>query len=170
MNWEAIAAIGELVGAIAVVVSLAYLAIQIRQNTKQVAEQAKALQLEAHNSSAADFTRFRHSIIQSPQVASVWRKGKENYQELQDDERTQADELFRDFFWAFANTFFRNLNDQAVTNDMWEMTENFLRPYLELPGVQQWWTTSRPEYPPVFVERVDSLCDLVNSRSGNELD
>jgi heme/copper-type cytochrome/quinol oxidase subunit 1 len=34
MNWEAIAAIGELIGAVAVVVTLIYLAAQIRHNTK----------------------------------------------------------------------------------------------------------------------------------------
>jgi hypothetical protein len=36
MNWEAIGAIGEAVGAVAVVASLVYLAVQIRQNTKSV--------------------------------------------------------------------------------------------------------------------------------------
>jgi hypothetical protein len=35
MNWEAIAAIGEDVGAFGVIVSLGYLAIQIRQNTRR---------------------------------------------------------------------------------------------------------------------------------------
>ncbi len=34
MNWDAISAVGEIVGALAVVVSLIYLATQIRQNTK----------------------------------------------------------------------------------------------------------------------------------------
>jgi hypothetical protein len=34
MNWDAIGAVGELVGAVAVVVTLAYLASQLRQNTK----------------------------------------------------------------------------------------------------------------------------------------
>ena len=39
MNWEAIGAIGEIIGAVAVVVTLAYLAIQIRNNT-QIARSA----------------------------------------------------------------------------------------------------------------------------------
>jgi len=33
MNWDAIGAVGEIVGATAVVVSLIYLAVQVRQNT-----------------------------------------------------------------------------------------------------------------------------------------
>jgi hypothetical protein len=36
MNWEAIGAVGETVGALAVLVTLVYLAVQIRQNTKAV--------------------------------------------------------------------------------------------------------------------------------------
>lgn len=34
MNWEAIATIAELVGAIGVIASLVYLAVQIRDNTR----------------------------------------------------------------------------------------------------------------------------------------
>ena len=36
MNWHAIGAIGEIVGATAVVVTLIYLSIQMRQNTASV--------------------------------------------------------------------------------------------------------------------------------------
>ena len=36
MNWDAIGAIGEVVGALAVFITLGYLAVQIRQNTKAV--------------------------------------------------------------------------------------------------------------------------------------
>ena len=34
MNWDAIGAIGEILGAIGVIVTLGYLAVQIRQNTR----------------------------------------------------------------------------------------------------------------------------------------
>jgi hypothetical protein len=42
MNWEAIGAIAELVGAGAVVLTLIYLSIQLRQNTVQVTHSAMA--------------------------------------------------------------------------------------------------------------------------------
>lgn len=41
MNWEAVSAISEIIGAIAVVVSLIYVAAQIRQNTKMMRSGAK---------------------------------------------------------------------------------------------------------------------------------
>ena len=36
MNWEAIGAVGEVVGAMAVIVTIAYLARQIRANSNQM--------------------------------------------------------------------------------------------------------------------------------------
>jgi hypothetical protein len=42
VNWEAVGAIGEIVGAIAVVATLLFLTVQLRQNTKSVDEARKA--------------------------------------------------------------------------------------------------------------------------------
>jgi len=42
MNWEAIGAVSETIGAIAVVVTLIYLAVQIRQNSENLAAQVRA--------------------------------------------------------------------------------------------------------------------------------
>jgi len=41
MNWDAIGAVGQVVGAVGVVVTLFYLATQIRQNSKQLAAQSR---------------------------------------------------------------------------------------------------------------------------------
>lgn len=49
MNWEAISAISDIVGAVAVVISLVYVAAQIRQNTKMARSGAKQSLTEAAN-------------------------------------------------------------------------------------------------------------------------
>jgi hypothetical protein len=41
MNWEAIGAVGEIVGALAVVLSLIYLAIQVRQNSNMARAESR---------------------------------------------------------------------------------------------------------------------------------
>ncbi len=46
MNWDAIGAVGEIVGAAGVILSLVYLAAQIRHNTKQVDEAGRSHRLE----------------------------------------------------------------------------------------------------------------------------
>ena len=77
MNWEAISTIAEIIGAAAVVISLIYLAVQIRQNNRQVEEQIRALRLQAYDAAGADFSALRLHISASPQLASVWRRAKE---------------------------------------------------------------------------------------------
>jgi hypothetical protein len=48
MNWDAIGAIAELLGAIGVIASLIYLATQIRQSREQMFENTRALQAGTH--------------------------------------------------------------------------------------------------------------------------
>lgn len=67
MNWDAIGAIGEIVGAIAVVVSLMYLAIQIRTSSSL----AKA---QMFQSVAAEQSRVADGVTGEPQNFEVWMK------------------------------------------------------------------------------------------------
>jgi len=57
MNWEAIGAVGEIIGAIAVVVTLLYLAVQTRQNNVLLREQARYQMLQNQLSVADTLAR-----------------------------------------------------------------------------------------------------------------
>ncbi|MEZ5570378.1 MAG: hypothetical protein R3E64_00015 [Halioglobus sp.] len=58
MNWDAIGAIGEIIGAVAVLVTLIYLALQVRQTRKMLlAESIRATRAERREF----FTAFRDS-------------------------------------------------------------------------------------------------------------
>jgi hypothetical protein len=56
MNWDAIGAIGETIGALAVFLTLVYLSIQIRQNTK-------AVQAAAIDSANSQVSKIREQIF-----------------------------------------------------------------------------------------------------------
>ena len=59
MNWEAIAATGEIIGAIAVVISLIYLTLEVRSNTRVMkANSARDAQIQ--------WATFNEMIFQSP--------------------------------------------------------------------------------------------------------
>ena len=90
MNWDALGAVAELVGAIAVVATLTYLAVQIR--TTRLGEASAATY-----SAMEGFSRWRSNILQNPQVAEALNRAN-NAQELSEQDqiylRTIADELF----------------------------------------------------------------------------
>jgi len=62
MDWNAIGAIGEIIGALAVFLTLAYLALQVRQNTRTI-------QASAVDASINKLQAVRISLYESPSAS-----------------------------------------------------------------------------------------------------
>ncbi len=82
MNWDAAGAIGEIIGALAVFLTLIYLALQIRQNTK-------AVQASAIDASISKVTSVRQSMYENAEVAAIYVKGLANPDDLNEESRTR---------------------------------------------------------------------------------
>ena len=86
MNWDAIAAVGELLGATGVILSLLYLAAQLRQGNKLAKRNATQSLLAARG----EFNRF---IAGDPALAELYWKGMETPDDLSDAERKRFQEV-----------------------------------------------------------------------------
>jgi hypothetical protein len=82
LNWEAIGAIGEVLGAIAVVATLLYLAVQIRQNAQSVRNAASL----SVNEGLAEINR---RLSNDPEFAELWLRGLKDYRGLTEVERAR---------------------------------------------------------------------------------
>ena len=78
MNWEAIAAIGQIIGAIAVVATLFYLAVEIRQNSRIVEENSRQLRLGEVDATLQSFARYR-ALLAEPELADIYRRGSADF-------------------------------------------------------------------------------------------
>jgi hypothetical protein len=76
VNWEAISAIGQLVGAIAVVISLVYLASAVRSNTH-------ATRLAAMRSTLDFLNRFTQQITEHADLAELRNRGFDDFESLE---------------------------------------------------------------------------------------
>lgn len=161
MHWEAISTIAELVGAAAVVISLVYLAAQIRQNNRQVEEQVRALRLQAYDRAGADFSALRLQIAASPQLASLWRRAKAGYAGLDPDEQAQANELFHEYMWAYQNIFSRM--EQGTPDDVLkELVDINIGYWMANPGFREWWRIEqKTPYTREFERLVDEVCSRI---------
>ena len=157
MNWTAIGAVGEIIGAVAVVLSLIYLAAQIRQNTQQVEEQCRTQRQNSLLGARSSFTEWRSMVIQDAMIASIWKRGSEDLDLLSEEERVQLDFLLVDFFWAHA-TIWIQMKEDLVDEPLWDMSRSNVAIYAG-PGVRAWWSTSphRNEYPDEFIKSIDDL-------------
>ena len=147
MNWDAIGSIGEVIGALAVVATLIYLAHQTRMNTKAV--------LAASSSqSTLGFAEFDERIAHDQELRTVIRKS------LQSD-LTQFSESEWDCFQFFARAQVGRMQNAFLQsefgfyqNQLADVQLNFMRSLLEYPAWQAFWENDEGVWTEDFVADV----------------
>ena len=91
MNWEALGAIGEIVGAVAVVLTLGYLAVQIRQNTR-------ATRAATSSAAAAAARDISGAVARDAELANLYETGLRSLYSLDPSQRAQFDSLMFTLF------------------------------------------------------------------------
>ena len=156
MNWDAVGAIAELLGALGVILSLAYLATQIRQNTAQIGEHSRELRIAAIDAIAQSYSRFRDPLIRDPEMAALWLQGIEDYDGRSDLEKARLGALMQELFWAHQNTWSR-WQEGAMSDDAWADQAAAIANNLRRPGIRQWWGRTRSIYADDFEVLVEDL-------------
>ena len=148
MNWDAIGAIGEVLGATAVVVTIFYLAIQTRRATQ--ANLARTFQ--DHFRAVSE----HFNEMWSATNAELMIKGLQSFTALTPSERARFDNLVTNAFNLFETSIVHNrqgLLDQAsMENWSWYMRNHLLG----YPGVREWWPLKKQLYPPEVRDWIDS--------------
>ena len=125
VNWEAIGAVGEILGAAGVIITLAYLASQIRQNTR-------ATRSQSVQSLAESGATMNAMIIEDPEVARIYDLGLSNYAALSREDRLRFSFLIGQWLLAYEAVFVQHrmgtidqhVFDARMRNlEMWLNTE-----------------------------------------------
>ena len=149
MTLQDWAAIGEIVGAMAVVASLVYLAIQIRQNTQQIAARMEADRQEALERNINAANRVRELMLLHPDIASIYTRGRNSYISLAEAEKIRFDLLMRNVLSEFQASIARSvaLDPQGITLTGGTVKLDWL---LANPGVREWLACSSFDWRPEF--------------------
>ena len=132
MNWEAIGAIGENVGALAVVVSVLYLAYQVKQSTRHS-------QAETQREIINDIHRHQAQIRENP---GLIRRAFSSFNELTGDEKIVANTYFNEAVSAFEST--RRLKIAGLAPAViFEGHRGLILAIIRSPGGTQWWADAK---------------------------
>lgn len=124
---------GEFIGAIAVVITLGYLATQIRHNTA-------AVKNEAEQESSQFWYELNLEITRNGEMLEILHQGLKDIEAMTDAER-------RRFVWFMASMFYRVMgfhkawSSGHLSDDSWKPSERFLRGMLQHKAVDIWWQT-----------------------------
>ena len=149
MNWEAFGAIGEVVGAIGVILTLGFLALQIRQNTKGLVAETE-MQM---NFKLADwFSR----IGSDPELMQTWMKTVEGGSPLSVKEESS-------FGWQFASIIFvtqgcfSQFRRGYISEEMMQSVLQNFYGALEAAPAKKAWDEKALNLNPDFYEYVDRM-------------
>jgi hypothetical protein len=149
MNWEALGAIGEIVGAVAVVVTLGYLAVQIRQNTRSV-------RAASHHAVADSFNRINAVIGADTSVGRIVRIGRTGLGNVTEDEQVSLGFLYLSFFRVFETVYYQYEMGTADEHSF-QSVERSLNAALSYPGIREWWLVNLYAFTPGFRSHVDQV-------------
>jgi hypothetical protein len=141
VNWDAISAISQLVGSIAVVLSVLYLAVQVHRSTRV----SKLATQDAAATALRDVTK---PFMENAELERIWRVGLEDIGVLSVEERTRFFHAAYQFLKAFETIHFHYAYG-LMDRQLWEGWKGLLRHYVAAPGMAYYWRL-RPE---VFSDR-----------------
>ena len=147
IDWNAIGALGEILGAVAVVITLLYLSKQIQQNTRSV-------QVAALRDTTAQWNHWSELLAASPDLAEIVFRGNQSFQSL-----PEADALR---YGAFIQTFFDNVESNLTLVQIHKIEkdtaaiESIVGRRLRINGYVEWWEENTNDYAAEFVAWINA--------------
>jgi len=166
MNWEAVSAIAALVGAIAVVGTLVYLAVQIKQSKEALEANTKALRAQAISDVTRNVHEHSHMLLQGQDVAAALSRW------ASDGDLESHDAILMDFFFGAVIVARQNEYLQwkqgLLDEDVFRAMHHVTLTVLQSRHGRHWWNHEASRMlAPDFVAFVE---ELQRSSSPGELD
>ena len=158
MNWDAIGAIGELIGGAVVIVTIIYLARQVRQNTHQVRLNSNQA-VDVSNNAAFD-------PIYIPENHDVWYRGHLDYDSLTDKEAQLFEMLMFRLLGSFMTTSY-HYDEGGYTNEFYHTLEQYFASVISTPGGARVYKKYGATFPKAIRDKLEAYTANQNPLSAN---
>jgi hypothetical protein len=152
MNWEAAGAIGEIVGAIAVVATLIFLVIQLRHSTQAT-----------QNNAWQDITRILSDLnvteVTDPDLSSFVQQAEIAPSELTEYQYWKFARIAETRIAAFESAFLAS-SKGTIGTYYWDALLPYALQTMRKPGYVKFWDESKHDvYHPEFINFMDSVME-----------
>jgi hypothetical protein len=158
MDWITIGAITQVIGSLAVIISLIYLA-------KEVKNGMKSLKTTIRDSSFHNLMEWNYYMISEPDLAWIFQQGCKNIDSLNEKERIRFVHISFSLFKLYENLYLHYL-DKSINLETWEFNNIALKAYAIQPGLNFYWEQRKFLFHPSFQKFVDSIEQ--NPKNNNE--
>jgi len=157
MNWNAISAIAELVGALAVLITLIYLAIQTRDNVK-------VMRSRAIWDAQVSFVEVNETLGDGGVIAEVMYKAISEPNNLTDKELYQVHRFLRGWFQRMEAQF-ALYKTGILDSEVWELRLGYARGMLDKSPFKEWWEMDKNNsmFTADFINSIESHGEAVDA-------
>jgi hypothetical protein len=153
MTLQDLGGIGEFIGGIGVIVSLLYLARQIRDSSRIERLNARYAVSQALSSA---FER----LDEDPELHRIWVAARDRGEDLNEEDRERLGRFLYRYFGQLSLAYgFSEIDPEIRTR-----YEPLLVRFLQIPAVQGWWSRQREFIAEPFRSEVDGLLATLESQ------
>jgi hypothetical protein len=140
--------IGEIIGGIAVLATVVYLAIQLRQSTQ-------ATHRHTYNAAADSMAQFSWNLAKNPYLQKLYRNMLSTPDSLTADELLQAETILDAYLTLMESYYLHNIQfGETLSQARWG---RILTRIFATPGGQRYWAQRRWQFHEDFANYVDAL-------------
>ena len=148
MNWQIVGSIAEILGAIAVLSTLIYLTVQVRQNTRTT-------EMSGMRDITAQWHHWGGLLAGSPDLAGVVAQGNMSYSNLSAEDALRYSAWAQTFF-DIVESYLRVIRKLGLDEQV-EVLTCIVRRRIAIPGLIEWWQANSGDYGRELVAWVEGL-------------
>lgn len=151
MSWpfSKVLQVGELVAALAVIVSVGFVIVEIRQNSEaQIRSTTQA--------AVSGYINSLERLVDNPDFTCLYIRGAQDYQALSGDERLRFSAYYMSTYYQLQEML-RLADEGSIDADTWSGFRGLLIETSRYPGVRQWWGGRHHWFSSRFQAYIDGL-------------
>ena len=157
MHWEAIGAIAEMIGGIAVLATLIYLALQVRQNSALLEQNTRASRQAILRNQTDRYIANCHFIAGDSGICGIYQRAMKDPSSVTREEWWRFGTYMYGMFKDYEEMFLFASQDQESAH-RWADSQKHIIFYLNPAGGRKWWESdARNLLSPTFRAFVDDL-------------
>ena len=148
MTLQELGGLGEFIAAVAVVISLAYLAVQIRRTTGAVRSATEQAQVDAH-------VRNLALLVQDPELTRLLHRGASD-EPLDENESRRVGTFYFMAFGQIQAGYF-HYREGTISSGQLQSLHRMAARWLLSAAAQAWWAREKDIFRDDFVQYVDTM-------------
>ncbi|MEL6568826.1 MAG: hypothetical protein AAFQ22_10445 [Pseudomonadota bacterium] len=156
MTLETIYYVTQIIAVVAVVASLIFVGLQVRQDAEQTRLNTRALKATSHHAISDSFNHLNTTLATYPDLARIWDAGLQGVHKLNREELTAFHSILIAYVRIFETLYFQSENG-TMAKELWEAEKRVLKFMFAMPGVQQWWALPLLPFSDAFRAEVEAF-------------